>query len=450
MTPEQIDALGPALSEFLNGFRGCVVNRQTFPHFATYCRGLLSDLPRKSIEPIALAGGAAVRTVQLFLAHSDWNHAGMRDLIQQRVARDHAPGPDDDLGSIGVIDETGVAKKGTKTPGVQRMWCGSVGKTENCIVTVHLAYVCGRFKTLIDSDLFLPRAWSADRERCREAGIPDELVYRPKSEIALEQVRRAMANGVRLDWLTFDEWYGSKPELLRQLDELGRTYVGEVPANLRCFAAPPRGRPGRVAGNRADNLVAYSPLFLDQEWRPMSLRRETLAPQVWMVKAAQVFLSRRRRPTERTYWLMVARQPETGELKYFVSNAPPEAALDRLLRVGFARWNVEHVFRVAKSELGFSHFEGRNYKSLMRHMTLCMLTMLFAAEQTDRLRGEKSGAHAGADGPCRQHRVPALAGAPQPGTPTPPALAHHPLPPAPQRGGENLSTTQAAAATVAL
>ncbi len=115
------------------------------------------------------------------------------------------------------------------------------------------------------------------------------------------------------------------------------------------------------------------------------------------------------RPTKRTYWLIVARSDATGEVKYFVSNAPPKTALLTLLKVAFTRAGIEHVFRLAKTEIGFGHFEGRSYKGLMRHMTLCQLVLLFAAEQTDRLRGEKSGPDDRADGPRVKHAVPRLA-----------------------------------------
>ena len=123
MTAEQVAALGPAFTLFTRSFAGCFVRRETRAHLSTYCHGLMSDLPRKSVEPIALAGGTAVRTLQEFLAQHVWDHARMRDQLQRRIVRDHLPAPGepgDRLGVIGLIDETGVAKKGDKTPGVQR------------------------------------------------------------------------------------------------------------------------------------------------------------------------------------------------------------------------------------------------------------------------------------------------------------------------------------------
>jgi len=398
MTDEQVAALGPAFTGYLSCFRSCFVTKNTFGHLNTFCRGLLSDLPRKSVEPIALAGGAAVRTLQEFLTHHVWDDQRLRDQMQQRVVREHLPPPGQrpagGVGVVGWIDETSVAKKGDKTPGVQRQYCGASGKIDNCIVTVHLACRSGELITMLDSDLFLPEeTWDKDRDRCKAAHIPDDVIYSSKWLLALDQVKRALGNGVRFDWLTFDEWYGGKPGFLHGLEDLGLHYCCEVPANLPCFPKIPKykslQRP--FASQRVDTAGKFSKPFKGKPWKKVKLTRKTLSPQVWEVRAAQVHLSRDGKPTDRTYWLIVARNVKTGETKYFVSNAPPKTALLTLMKVAFTRWGVEHVFRLAKTEIGFGHFEGRSYTGLIRHMTLCQLVLLFAAEQTGRLRGEKSG-----------------------------------------------------------
>jgi SRSO17 transposase len=413
MTPEQLMALGTAFAVYLRLFEACFVDRRTAEHLHSYCRGLLADLPRKSIEPIALACGTAVRTLQEFLRDHVWDHFRMRDQLQQRLAQLPALNTVDDLGTIGVIDETSTAKKGTKTPGVRRQWCGSLGKVDNCIVTVHLGVVRGRFKTLVDGDLFLPQVWSEDRERCREAAIPDDVVYRQKWRIALDQLDRAAASGLALNWLTFDEYYGSKPGFLADLDARpGMYYVGEVPRNFRCLASRPRGKKPKNGwrGKRADNLVRFSSAWNQRDWQGVSLSRLTLDNQEWEVRAGQVYVVRHGELSDRTYWLMVARNLATGEVKYFISNAPAEAPVEKLLRVAFSRWNVEHTFRLAKSEIGFGHFEGRSYVALMRHMIMCLVVMGFVAEHTDRLRGEKPGDDDGAGLPSVEPTLPDMAG----------------------------------------
>src|SRR5436305_170880 len=198
MTEQQLQALGPALADFLDQFLFCCGYTQTFVHLGTYVRGLLSDLPRKSVEPIALRGGTPVRTLQEFLKDHLWDFGRIRDGLQSHTAA-LLPGlPGDDLGTVGLIDETSAVKQGTKTPGVQRQYLGCVGKVDNGIVTVHLGVSKGRFKSLIDVELYLPQSWADDRPRCREAGIPDDVAYRPKWQIALEEIDRAVAQGVPL------------------------------------------------------------------------------------------------------------------------------------------------------------------------------------------------------------------------------------------------------------
>lgn len=162
----------------------------------------------------------------------------------------------------------------------------------------------------------------------------------------------------------------------------------------------------------------------------MQLARLTLADQVWEVRAAQVHLVRDGELTERTYWLIVARNPATGETKYFVSNAPANTPLDRLLRIAFSRWHIEHLFRVGNSELGFSHFEGRSDVSLIRHMTLCAILTGFLAEQTDRLREKKSRDHTGTNPPRPGPTLPSLAEEPPPHDRPPTNREHHRLSPA--------------------
>jgi SRSO17 transposase len=204
MTAEEVTALGPAFAGYLQSFRPCFGNVKSFAHLTTYCRGLISDLARKSVEPIALVAGTAVRTLQQFLSDHVWDQDAVLARLQRRVVERHLPAPGrppaDDVGTVGLIDETSQAKKGDKTPGVRRQYGGSMGKVDNCIVTVHLGVRHGTFLAVLDSDLYIPdESWDQDRERCAAAHIPDGIAHRPKWVMALEQVKRAVANGVRFD-----------------------------------------------------------------------------------------------------------------------------------------------------------------------------------------------------------------------------------------------------------
>jgi SRSO17 transposase len=389
MTPEQVQAIGPEFTAFLWPFERFFDSLKTIRHFRAYSRGLLSDLPRKTAEPIAIQAGTPPRNLQQFLKACLWDHAGLTDAVQRTVRAAVADRPADPVGTVGILDETSALKKGTKTPGVQRQYLGCAGKVENGIVTVHLAVARGRFKALLDSGLYLPESWDADRDRCRAADIPDDLRYRPKWRIAEDLVARAESNGWRFDWLTFDEGYGGKPDFLRRLDLSGVRYVGEVPTTFSC-------RPGRSRGNISAEAVFSRPGVRRKAARSFRIAQQTGPAAVWQVKVVDVAIGPDRRPRHR---LILARNRETGERKYFISNAAKAVGVRRVLAAAFVRWNVEHLFRVAKTEVGLTHFEGRSYVSLMRHLALCLVVLAFVALHTLRLRGEKPGGDGGAGVP---------------------------------------------------
>jgi len=403
MTADQIRSLQPALAALLARFRCCFRMAPTFRHWEHYLLGLMADLKRKSIEPIALAAGVAVRTLQEFLAFLEWEHERANDMLQRLVADEHGSRK-----AVGVIDASGHAKQGRKTPGVKRQYCGETGKIDNCVVGQHLLYTDNDSKNpflcMLASDLYLPQEWASDRERCREAKIPDNVVYRPKWRIAIDQVKQAIGNGIRFAWLTFDEDYGSVSSFWFALDRLGPWGIGEVRKSFLCWPTwpPYRSQQRAHAAKRVDNVCRWSPVFRDQEWRRVHIKDTTRGPVVWEVKAARVHLvdasGSRSKPTDRQYWLIVARNPDTQEIKYFVSNAPASAKRKEMLEVAFARWHVEKWFERAKQEAGLGAFEVRTYTSLIRHWFCSRMVMYFLATQTQRLRGEKPADHAGAGG----------------------------------------------------
>lgn len=419
MDADQIRSLKPMLTRFLKRFDDCFARRDTQAHFPVYISGQLSNLPAKSCEPIALAASVAPRTLQEFLSQHKWDEERMRDRLQELVIRDHA-GPN----SIGIIDETSDVKKGDKTPGVQRQWCGKVGKKDNCLVTVHLGYAMGDFHCLLDGDLFLPESWSEDRGRCRAAGIPDEVVYRPKWQIALELYDRAHTNGVRFDWLSFDEGYGSKPLYLQGLDDRKQLFVGEVPTTFSCWLETPpvtdrpyrrggRGRPKRTPRLRWDasppssvrDLLEHSPTFGEQPWVAYYIKDGHKGPIVWEAKQARVVMKNAEGLPGVELHLVVARNTlDHDEVKFFVSNAPAGTEVSTLLLVAFSRWRVERCFRDQKQEVGLDQWEGRRWLGLKRHLILTSVSYLFLARVRQQLWGEKSRADR-VPGPRRRRRT---------------------------------------------
>jgi SRSO17 transposase len=263
------------------------------------------------------------------------------------------------------------------------------------------------FTCTVASDLYLPKSWADDLERRRAARIPDELVFRTKWRIALDLLKDSVGQGLRFNYVTFDEEYGKVPEFWQELNAMGQWAVGEVPRNFHAWATPPKYQSlqGPFASKEVLNLAAHSPVFYGQEWREMHIKDTTRGRETWRVKHAMVQIpdSKTGRPSERKYHLIIAwrlrgeGKPEGvqggSEVKYFLSNAPEGTELLEILRAAFCRWHVEKWFERGKQEAGLGDFEVRTYRSLIRHWLCCRLTMLFLAEQTARLRGEKSEDH---------------------------------------------------------
>lgn len=398
MTTDQILSLGPALAEFLDEFADCFGRCEPRGHLAHYVRGQLSSLQRKSVEPIALFNNIAPRTLQEFLASDVWDHSRARARVQQIIARDH-----EDPKAIGIVDDSGHPKSGPMTAGVQRQYCGRLGKTANCVVTVQLSFSSydTRFRTMLDTELFLPESWSNDRERCRRAGIPDDIVYRPKHYIGLELLDRAKANGVHLEWITADIWYAEKPDCLAGLEQRDYRYVVEIPRNVRGWLYNPGAEP-RHRARGVEELCHHARPMTGQEWTPFHIKDTDKGPLVWMVKSAPFWLWRDGQVLSGYHliWAYNALHPE--EEKWFLVWDPLADTLETWLHVAFARWPVERTLEDKKSELGFSHFEVRKYQALMRHFYITLVSHLFLARQTERLRGEKPGHHCEPGPRCRQ------------------------------------------------
>jgi len=404
----------PALTTFLHEFDDCFGRRTTRRYLDLYVAGQLSDLDRKSVEPMADAAGVPARSLQEFLSLFRWDEAAVRDRLQRRVAARQA-----DPHSVGVLDETSFAKKGDKTACVQRQHCGCLGKLENCVVSVHLGYVAGDFHTLLDGELYLPEeTWHHDRVRCRAAGIPEDVVYRPKWQIALEQVRRALANGVRFAWLTFDEGYGGKPAFLRELGGLGQNYVAEIPASFVGWTVPPPvlyrdhardlalaagtprpGRPRRLPRLKVKQtpacevreLLQHSPLLRRRAWQKYRVKEGTKGPFVWEAKCLPLWIKDERGLPDGPHPLLFARSVlKPAEVKFFLSNAPLGTPVETLLLVAFSRWHIERLFEDSKTELGLDHFEVRQYGAITRHLLLTCVSHLFLAEFVQARRGKKS------------------------------------------------------------
>jgi SRSO17 transposase len=407
MDIKEIKGIGKELNTFLSHFDDCFSRSGSRQNLRTYVKGQLSNLPRKSIEPIALAANVTPRTLQCFLSILPWDQQRMLDKFQWMVAHDHAH-PE----AIGIVDESGNPKKGFHTAAVQRQWCGKTGKIDNCVVGVHIAYVAGDFQCILDSDLYLPKKWAKDMERRRAAGIPDVVGYRKKTDIALKQISRSLRNGIRVFAWTFDEFYGRDGSFLDGLEARGQNYAGEVPSDFTGWLYEPqvllrptakeqhkRGpkhhfpRLSRKAlpASELRNLLVYSRVFQKQKWQKFHIKDGENGPIVWEVKHARLYRKQGHDGLPGpAHYLIIARNvlnPE--ETKYFVSNMVPGSngiTLEKLLWIGFSRVPIERCFEVCKRELGMDHFEMRNWLGIHRHFYISQLSYLFCARLHQKLR----------------------------------------------------------------
>lgn len=334
-----------------------------------YVRGLLAPLAGKNGWTLAEAAGEATPGgMQRLLNAASWDVGGVRDGV-----RDYAVEHLGERDGVLVVDETGFLKKGTRSAGVQRQYSGTAGRIENCQLGVFLAYATSKGRTLIDRELYLPKSWIADRERCREAAVPDEVEFATKTVQARDMIARALDAGVPATWVTADEAYCKDHKFRTWLEQ---RRIGYVVAVARDQTIP------AVAGvSRADVLVANAP---EQAWKRRSCGDGAKGPRLfdWAVASLPVYDDTT--PAGWSRWLMVRRSLTLNskgehELAYYLCCAPTGTTDDDLIRVAGTRWAVEDCFQTAKTEVGLDHYQVRRYDAWYRHITLAMLAHTYLA-----------------------------------------------------------------------
>lgn len=395
VTLADAETLKPALDLYLDDFKDCI---HTFPskrHLGTYVSGQIGPLERKTVEGIALDAGEAPRTLQQFLGMYQWDEDALAERVRHRVKDQHA-----DENGIAIVDETGNPKSGDSTVGVQHQYCGRSGKVDNCVVTVGLGYVFDGFYCLLDTELFLPEdTWGTDTKLRLQAGIPDEVLYRPKWVIACELVERSKAAGVKLGWLTGDALYGRCAEFRNRIAAAGVGYVVEIPTGLFGWTKSPRIEPAGTVVEAGKTLkhARVAPgekdaRRVDGLWErggPTRTRYRvkdtTKGPQIWEVRSTRFYARENHIPGPELL-LIIAKNVITREIKYFLSNVIDVTAIGTLLYVAFTRWHIEKIFRESKGRVGFDHFEVRSYLAVKRHLIISAVSLLFLVEQSQRLK----------------------------------------------------------------
>jgi SRSO17 transposase len=355
-------AWSESFNELFARVAGDFSNAKVRRHGRAYLLGLLSQAERKTSWQLAeFAGDASPDGLQRLLNSSPWDEDACRDALCRYAVRELG-----DPAAVLAPDETGFLKKGRMSAGVARQYTGTAGRVENCQVGVFLAYCApDGARALIDRELYLPAKWADDRERCRAAGIGDEVPFATKPRLARQMFARAVEAGVPFRWAAGDEVYGASPELREWLEEQKKGYVLAVASNAVIAT--------KAGPKRADELAALAP---DGAWQRISCADGSKGPRLY--DWALIGTDRDDRH------LMVRRSLQPGEkgqleLAFYRCYSPEPAALAEFAAVAGARWGIEDCFAEAKNEAGLDHYQVRRYRAWYRHVTLSMLAHAFLA-----------------------------------------------------------------------
>lgn len=369
-------------------------------HARHYLTGLLGTQRRKNMGRIGEdVPQSSYQGLQQFVSDSPWEHAPLMEQLARDASRLLGGKKDSAL----YIDETSFVKKGDKSVGVQRQYCGRLGKLENCQVGVFACLGRAHRAALVDFRLFMPESWAKDPGRCEKAKVPEaRRAHRTKCELALELVVEARRRGVGFQWVGGDEVYGNNRELTDALDEMGQEYLMDVSKDLRVWESKPgvelpergKGR-GRLRGGLAEakqkhgyqSVSALAQKHFEKQSRNVGLRESTRGELRYRLWAARVWVWDGGEDKARERWLVVRREAD-GSYKYSMGNAPVETSLGKLGRMQAQRYYIERAFQDAKSELGMAHYEVRGWRGWHHHMALCCLAQLFSLKARRRHRKE--------------------------------------------------------------
>ncbi|WP_372623836.1 IS701 family transposase [Falsiroseomonas sp.] len=357
-----------------------------------YCAGLLLPGDRKSIEPMAarVEPGrvqAAHQSLHHLVAKADWSDAAVLAVVRTQALpaiQEHGPI------QAWIVDDTGFPKKGTHSVGVARQYCGQLGKQENCQVAVSLSVANGHASLPVAYRLYLPKAWAEDAARRAKAGVPDDLRFATKPQIALEQIRKAQADGIPPGTVLADAGYGVDTDFRDGITALGLAYVvgiqsstslwppGQAPLPVKPWSG--RGRPpsrvGRSATHKPVSARELAASLPRDAWRRVTWRQGTNTP------LASRFAAIRVRPAHRDYNAATPRPEEwcltewpVGEAeptKFWLSTLPATISRTSLVRHAMLRWRIERDYQEMKQEIGLGHYEGRGWRGFHHHATLCI------------------------------------------------------------------------------
>lgn len=379
MVDEQPSVVLRRLMRWLEPFKSCFGHRAQLVSLQQYVEGLLSDSSRKSMQAMLarVTDPTSYQAFQHFVTDAPWDAATVwRRLLRVLPERR----------GILILDDTGFPKQGTESPGVQRQYSGTLGKTGNCQVAVTAALWTRMRAWLLGAELYLPDAWLT-AERRAKARIPSRVTFQEKWRLALTLVRRVVAAGIRVDAVVADSDYGDVTSLRIALDRLRLVYVVGVSKTLTVWPGAPRISAGSRTGKRV-RQEAGTPISLEQlaaqapaaAWQRVEWRNGTHAPwhaHFWAVRVTPV-QDWVRQGRVRDVWLLCERGART---KYYLSNLPPRTRLTTIARLAHQRWAIEQQYQELKTELGLDHFEGRTLPGWQHHTVITAIAYAFLQRQ---------------------------------------------------------------------
>ena len=376
-----------AFSRFHRYFSPDFHRKQWRERGGDYLRGLLVQTSdRRNAENLAEATEVSPRSLQRFLTESKWDDSKVIESLQ-RYLRPRLSHTD----AVWIIDDTGFLKRGKKSAGVSKQYCGRVASVVNCQTGVFLGYASPRGRALVDKRLYLPHEWIDDPGRCEAAGIPQEArKYHTKIELALSMLLNAKKLGyLRAGWVTADDLYGRSEQFRDGVAALGLKYVVDVPKDTRVWPintryemsppakrkdAKPRGlRPVKSECKKMEERAEALP---ERAWQEITIAEGSQGPRMYLFAVERLRVGRNSAPGEMV-WAVYRKNLDGSEPRYYLSNAGEEVSLFTLACVGGTRWSVETEFQFNKGCVGMDQYEVRSYPGWNHHITMCLLANVF-------------------------------------------------------------------------
>jgi len=406
VAPQVFAGVAERLAQFVEPFAALLRQPAQRDHATDYVSGLLSDLERKNVESIAYRHDQDRGKLQHFVGCAEWDHRPLMTELARQVGQEL--GEDD---GVIVFDPSAFPKKGAKSAGVQRQWCGRLGKVDNCQVAVYMAYASRIDHALVNARLYLPKEWASDRVRRKAAGVPQDVRFQTRHAQALEMLAE-QGDLLPHAWIAGDDEMGRSGGFRRDLHALGERYLLAVPSDalIRDLDAPApeyQGR-GAVPKRPFERVDRWRDARSDDAWTRINVRDGDKGPLEVEVATCRVRAKTKGRLMKHDETLAVVRSlGDDGATKYdfYFSNAPAGTTAKEFARVALAAHRIEEAIKRGKSEAGLSHYEVRNWLGWHHHQTLSLIATWFLVRET--LRGKKvdPADHGSADSRRRRHAL---------------------------------------------